>query len=131
MARWWQDSRFALRMWRKVPAITIPVVLILALGIGANTAIFSIVDAIWLRPLPIQDPHNLLKITSHKVGVPEADRALSYPEIEEIRAGVRDFRSVAISSRRAVMLRTEHESGLSFHALRLLALELISRTKHG
>lgn len=112
MARWWQDSRFALRMWGKVPAITIPVVLILALGIGANTAIFSIVDAIWLRPLPVQDPHNLLKITSHKAGVPEADRALSYPEVAEIRAGVRGFRSVAISSRRAVMLRTEHESGL-------------------
>jgi len=112
MARWWQDSRFALRMWRKVPAITVPVVLIMALGIGANTAIFSIVDAIWLRPLPVQDPHNLLKITSHKVGVPEADRAFSYPEIEEIRAGVSGFRAVAISSRRAVMLRTEHESGL-------------------
>jgi len=112
MSKWWLGSQFAFRVWFKVPAITIPVILILAMGIGANTVIFSVVDAIWLRPLPIHEPHGLVRITSHKLGAAESDRALSYPEVQDIRGGARGFRSVAISSRRAVMLRTEQESGL-------------------
>lgn len=112
MAGWWQDCRFALRAWRKVPSITIPVIIILALGIGANTAIFSAVDAIWLRPLPVQDPHGLLRITSRKIGATEPDRSLSYPEIQDIGAGTPGLGFVAMSSRRAVMLRLKGDAAL-------------------
>src|SRR5258708_4463292 len=54
-----QDARYGLRQLRKTPALVLAVVLSLTIGVGANTAIFSLVDAAILRPLPVRDPDSL------------------------------------------------------------------------
>ena len=85
-----QDVRYGLRMLVKKPALTIVAVLTLALGVGANTAIFSIVDAVLLRPLPYRDPDRLVRIFFNEPGVALRDVRFSKPELDDLqtRAGV-------------------------------------------
>ena len=60
-----QDLRYGVRMLLKQKGLTLIVVISLALGIGANTALFSVVDALLLKRLPVQDPDRLVLLTSH------------------------------------------------------------------
>jgi hypothetical protein len=87
-----RDTRYGLRALWKSPGFTSVAVLSLALGVGANTAIFSIVNAVLLHSLPFSHPERLVKIVASNSGVGARDIGLSVPEFDDLksRAGVFD-----------------------------------------
>jgi predicted permease len=85
-----QDVRYGLRMLLRKPTFTLVAVLTLAVGVGANTAIFSIVNAVLLRSLPFPSPNRLVRITFNEPGLGLRDVPFSVPELDDLgtRAGV-------------------------------------------
>jgi putative ABC transport system permease protein len=83
------DFRFALRSLSRVKGLTITVVLTLALGIGANAAIFSVVRGVLLRPLVNRDEDRLIYIRQSAPGIDSANTTFSVPEIDDLRARVK------------------------------------------
>ncbi|MBM3792122.1 MAG: FtsX-like permease family protein, partial [Acidobacteria bacterium] len=90
----WQDLRFGARMLAKNPGFTAVAVLILALGIGANTAIFSVVNGVLLRPLPYHEPERLALIRISLEGQ-EFLPSVSPPEVMDFREQTQLFEGVA------------------------------------
>jgi macrolide transport system ATP-binding/permease protein len=91
-----QDLRFGLRMLLKNPGFTLVAVLTLALGIGVNTALFTLFNAIALRPLPVKDPENIVKVYRKELGKSPrsfhgSGATLSYPEYTGYRDNTRVF----------------------------------------
>ena len=88
-----QDIRYGLRMLRKSPGFTFVAVLTLALGIGANTAIFSVVNAVLIRALPYRNPQQLVLIWSDEQKGSARDQ-LSYTDIDDYRTQSHSFQNV-------------------------------------
>ena len=81
------DLRYAFRVMSRTPSFAVAVVSVLALGIGANTAIFSIVNAVLLRPLPFEEPERLVRIFTRTPG--GGDSSSSRPASSTTGSGMR------------------------------------------
>jgi len=120
----WQDGRLAVRSYAKTPSFTIAILATLTLGIGASTAIFSMVNGILLRPLPLPDPDRL--VYANEVN-PKGDRiSTSWPNYLDWRARTRSFEHLALSRdepqtltgiERAERLRARRVTGNFFQTL--------------
>jgi putative ABC transport system permease protein len=84
------DVKYAIRQMRKAPDFSTVVVIILALGIGANTTVFSIIDAVMLRPLPFAQPQRLVEVKASEEQHFESSD-VSYPDFFDWRAQARSF----------------------------------------
>src|SRR5689334_10341114 len=84
----WMDIRYSFRTFAKNPAFALIAILVLALGIGTTTAIFSVVNAVLLRPLPYRDPARLVAVSSEfrRGGVSRTFATVSLNEVERWRA---------------------------------------------
>src|SRR3712207_2691639 len=89
----WHDIRYGVRALWKSPGFTAVAVLALALGVGANTAIFSVVNGVLLRPLPYKDPGRLVRLSEQSAKLPQM--SVSYPNFVDWRAQQTVFEQMA------------------------------------
>ena len=102
-----QDLRFAFRTLRAAPAFSVTAVLVTALGVGANTAVFSVADRVLLRPLPYADPDRLLKVWEAVPGYGRME--LSPANYRDWRRMATSFEELAAYSRKAMNLSSDKE----------------------
>lgn len=93
----WQDVRYGARMLLKTPGVSIIVIIALALGIGANSAIFSVVNAVLLRPLPFDQPDSLVFLNEKSPVLDEM--SISYPNFTDWRNQNQSFEKMGVYNR--------------------------------
>src|ERR1700677_1518937 len=96
------DIRSALRVFKNAPGVALLIVVTLGLGIGANTAIFSVVSGVLLRPLPFASPERLVQCYET---FPQGWGTLSYPTLEDWRAQNASFESMIAYSNQSSNLQ--------------------------
>ena len=92
----WQDFRYGARSLRKSPGFTVVAVVTLALGVGANTAVFSVVNAVLLRPLPYENPGQLVRLWADNSGRRTDQNQFSPAEVTEFRDQLTTFEDVGL-----------------------------------
>jgi predicted permease len=97
MNRWMQDIRFALRSFAKNPGFTLAAVLSLAIGIGANTSIFSVANALLFRPLPYENPDRLVILWNRSPGLNVTQDWFSTAQYFDIKSSHHGFEQLAIA----------------------------------
>src|ERR1051325_5724233 len=95
MQRLIQDLQYGVRMLVKQPGFTLITLLTLALGIGANTAIFSVINAVLLKPLPFKEPERIVRVWVTDRNRSEFRRPASYPNFADWREQNRAFEYTA------------------------------------
>jgi len=108
----WQDLRFGARTLAKQPGFTLIAVLTLALGIGANTAIFSVINAVLLKPLPYSQPEQLVMIYGEFPALKTNQMSLSPPEYVDFQQQTRSFAASGVFDSSGSANLTPHEGGV-------------------
>jgi putative ABC transport system permease protein len=108
----WQDLRFGARMLMKKPSVTLIATITLALGIGANTAIFSVVNAVLLKPLPFSASDRLMAIGQNEPSNRAALSNFSFPNIADVQAQSKTFEQLAAYYNSNFTLTGEREARL-------------------
>lgn len=107
-----RDLRFAVRMLRRNPGFTAVAVATLALGIGVNTAIFSVVNAVILRPLPFPEPARLVLIWATNMETGRTEDVASYPDFADWQARSRSFERLAAFTTRGMTIASRDQTEL-------------------
>ncbi len=131
----WQDLRYAARALRRTPGFTAISIVILALGIGANTAVFTFIDRAMLRKLPVNNPDQLVIVTKPDARAPRTNESFSFPAYAQLRdrtqtlAGLAAFRgairTMAITGPgggEAGLIQTQDVTGNFFSVLGVAAV---------
>jgi predicted permease len=98
----WEDLRYAGRAMKQQPAFTAVVVLTLALGIAVNTTVFTIVNAVVIRPLPFENPDRIVRLNVRSLDAQNPVSDLSYPDFQDWQSAVRTFEQFAATTERPV-----------------------------
>jgi hypothetical protein len=103
MRVFWQDLRYGARMLAKSPGFTAVAILTLALGIGANSAIFSVINAVLLRPLPYPQPNRLVVLDEYQLHTGESSVAwMNFLDWREQSRSFEDLAACYVPARRAM-----------------------------
>lgn len=113
------DFRFAARMLWKERAFTTVAVVALALGIGANTALFTVLSNVLLRPLPYPDAHEIMSISMHDSSNPGDPFPFSYPDFVDFRAATRVFESFGAFRSGRFVVRSNGGDAVRVHGARV------------
>lgn len=110
MQTFWQDLRFGVRMLTKKPGFTLIAIVTLALGIGANAAIFTVINAVAFKPLPYPNEARLVVIREHRTDDASDSKGVSFPNFTDWKSRNSSFESMAIVSTDTATVRGESES---------------------
>jgi putative ABC transport system permease protein len=106
-----QDVKYGLRMMAKSPWFTLAAVLTLALGIGVNSAGFSLANALWWAKLPFKNPQEVVTVAISDGSGPPNSARMSYPEFADIRAGAKSFKALTVFAEHTVVLSSKGNPG--------------------